>query len=71
MTDGLGFEALLILSLYLLSHILIGYWAFRSGRTWSARDYFLGGKTTGPVVLFFAMLATKFSGNTLCSSIRP
>ena len=62
--QGLGFEALILLSLYLLSHILIGYFAFRSGGTWVAKDYFLGGKTTGAVVLFFAMLATKFSGNT-------
>lgn len=61
---GLGFDALVILSLYLLSNILIGYFAYRSGETWTARDYFLGGKSTGAVVLFFAMLATKFSGNT-------
>ena len=62
--QGLGFEALIILSIYLLSNILIGYFAFRSGGTWVAKDYFLGGKTTGAIVLFFAMLATKFSGNT-------
>ncbi len=61
---GLGFDALLILSLYLLSNIFIGYFAYRSGETWTARDYFLGGKSTGALVLFFAMLATKFSGNT-------
>ena len=62
--QGLGFEALIILSVYLLSNVLIGYCAFRSGGTWVAKDYFLGGKTTGAIVLFFAMLATKFSGNT-------
>lgn len=61
---GLGFDALVILSLYLLSNIFIGYCAYRSGETWTARDYFLGGKSTGALVLFFAMLATKFSGNT-------
>ena len=61
---GLGFDALVILSIYLLSNILIGYCAYRSGETWNARDYFLGGKSTGALVLFFAMLATKFSGNT-------
>ncbi len=61
---GLGFDALVLLSLYLLSNILIGYFAYRSGNTWTARDYFLGGKSTGAIVLFFAMLATKFSGNT-------
>lgn len=66
MTDqaGLGFDALVILTLYLLSNIFIGYFAYRSGETWTARDYFLGGKRTGAIVLFFAMLATKFSGNT-------
>jgi SSS family transporter len=63
-TVGLGFDALIILSLYLLSNIFIGYFAYRSGETWTARDYFLGGKSTGALVLFFAMLATKFSGNT-------
>ncbi len=63
-TVGLGFDALIILSLYLLSNVFIGYFAYRSGETWTARDYFLGGKSTGALVLFFAMLATKFSGNT-------
>jgi uncharacterized sodium:solute symporter family permease YidK len=62
--SGLGFDALVLLTCYLLSNILIGYVAYRSGETWTARDYFLGGKSTGAVVLFFAMLATKFSGNT-------
>jgi SSS family transporter len=61
---GLGFEALALLTCYLLGSVLIGYFAYRSGETWTARDYFLGGKSTGAVVLFFAMLATKFSGNT-------
>ena len=61
---GLGFDALVILSIYLLSNVFIGYFAYRSGETWTARDYFLGGKNTGAVVLLFAMLATKFSGNT-------
>ena len=63
-TIGLGFGALVLLSVYLLSNLLIGFFAYRSGETWTARDYFLGGKTTGALVLFFAMLATKFSGNT-------
>ena len=63
-TVGLGFDALVLLSVYLLSNLLIGLLAYRSGETWTARDYFLGGKTTGALVLFFAMLATKFSGNT-------
>ena len=62
--SGLGFDAIVILTLYLSSNILIGYFAYRSGETWTARDYFLGGKSTGALVLFFAMLATKFSGNT-------
>lgn len=61
---GLGFGALVLLTVYLLGNLLIGYFAYRSGDTWKARDYFLGGKTTGALVLFFAMLATKFSGNT-------
>ncbi len=63
-TAGLGFDALVLLSVYLLSSLPIGFFAYRSGETWTARDYFLGGKTTGALVLFFAMLATKFSGNT-------
>ena len=44
---GLGFGALVLLSVYLLSNLLIGFFAYRSGETWTARDYFLGGKTTG------------------------
>ena len=43
---GLGFGALVLLSVYLLSNLLIGFFAYRSGETWTARDYFLGGKTT-------------------------
>lgn len=62
--EGLGFDALVLLTCYLLSNILIGYFAYRSGEMWTARDYFLGGKSTGAIVIFFAMLATKFSGNT-------
>jgi Na+/proline symporter len=62
--SGLGFDAIGLLTLYLLSNILIGYFAYRSGGAWTARDYFLGGKNTGAIVLFFAMLATKFSGNS-------
>ena len=46
-TVGLGFGALVLLSVYLLSNLLIGFFAYRSGETWAARDYFLGGKTTG------------------------
>ncbi len=61
---GLGFGALVLLTIYLSGNLLIGYCAYRSADTWKARDYFLGGKTTGALVLFFAMLATKFSGNT-------
>ena len=61
---GLRYGAFGILSIYMLANLLIGVFAHRAGTRWTARDYFLGGKTTGALVLFFAMLATKFSGNT-------
>ena len=59
-----GQTAVVILATYLVGTILIGYCAMRRNRSGSARDYFLGGKLTGAVVLFLTMQATQYSGNT-------
>ncbi len=64
MTDTLklGSEAVLILGLYLTATLVIGFLARSRGRM-TPGDYFLGGRTTGAVVLFFTMQATQYSGN--------
>ncbi|RMG53844.1 MAG: sodium:solute symporter family protein [Acidobacteria bacterium] len=49
---------------YLALSLLIGYLAHRREREHSPRDYFLGGKLTGPIVLFFTLFSTQYSGNT-------
>ncbi len=59
----LGTEALLVMVLYLMGTIGIGLYARSRARDDTPGDYFLGGKTTGAVVLFFTMQATQYSGN--------
>lgn len=49
---------------YLTLSLFIGYLAHRQEREHSPRDYFLGGKLTGPIVLFFTLFSTQYSGNT-------
>lgn len=64
MTDALrlGTEAMLILGLYLSATVVIGFLARTRGRM-TPGDYFLGGRSTGAVLLFFTMQATQYSGN--------
>ena len=59
----LGIESVVVLSLYLALTILIGFVANSRSRSHSPNDYFLGGKTTGALLLFFTMQATQYSGN--------
>jgi len=59
----LGIGAIVILLAYLLGTLLLGFWAMRRKRDYSARDYFLGSKLTGTIILFFTMQATQYSGN--------
>lgn len=51
---------IVLLVLYLLFLLLIGVYAQRITKS-TPEDYFLGGRTFGPVVIFFTMVATNFS----------
>ncbi len=51
--------------LYLCSLLVIGWYANRSSKEASARDYYLAGSSLGFVSLFFTLYATQYSGNTL------
>ena len=59
----LGIGAVIALLAYLAGNLLIGFWAMRRKKEESARDYFLGSKLTGAIILFFTMQATQYSGN--------
>ena len=62
-TLQLGIESIVVVSLYLVSTILIGFLANSRNRSQSPGDYFLGGRMTGALLLFFTMQATQYSGN--------
>lgn len=66
MTDTfvLGARSIVVLAAYMGAMILIGWIAKRRTRGQSTVDYFLGGKVTGALVLFFTMQATQLSGNS-------
>jgi SSS family solute:Na+ symporter/sodium/pantothenate symporter len=61
----LGPGALLVVTLYLLSMILIGWIGRKKRRGDSLSDFYLAGRSMGLVVLFFTLYATQYSGNTL------
>lgn len=60
----LGARSIIVLATYMGAMILIGWIAKRRTRGDSTVDYFLGGKLTGALVLFFTMQATQLSGNS-------
>lgn len=60
-----GQGGIAFLAIYLLSLLLIGFFANRSRQEKSLRDYYLAGSSLGPVALFFTLYATQYSGNTL------
>lgn len=69
MTGGiLGSAGLAVMLAYLVSLLLIGWWANRASREDSARDYYLAGSSLGMVSLFFTLYATQYSGNTLLAA---
>ncbi len=62
-TVQLGPEALFVLGLYLATTLAIGFVARTRRQSGAPEDYFLGGKATGALLLFFTMQATQYSGN--------
>lgn len=61
-----GVDSLIILAMYALMMILVGWLAGRGrdiGK--SVTDYYLAGRGLGMVTLFFTLYATQYSGNTV------
>ncbi|NVJ97409.1 MAG: sodium:solute symporter family protein [Alphaproteobacteria bacterium] len=50
---------------YLLSLLLIGWWANKARQSSSLNDYYLAGGSVGTTAMFFTLYATQYSGNTL------
>lgn len=51
---------ILIIAAFLLINVIFGLLAHRLGKH-SVDDYFLAGRSVGPIVLFFTLIATNFS----------
>ncbi|MDF1861385.1 MAG: sodium:solute symporter family protein [Verrucomicrobiales bacterium] len=67
MTDSVPFGTggLVFIGVYLLSLIGIGWLGKRASREKSLRDFYLGGKGVGFLVLWLTLFATQYSGNTI------
>jgi len=60
-----GPGALTFIGVYLLSLIVIGWLGHRARESNSMKDFYLGGRGVGFLVLFMTLYATQYSGNTL------
>jgi len=60
-----GPGALIVVSLYLLSMIGVGWIGRLKRQSNSMADFYLAGRSMGLVVLFLTLYATQYSGNTL------
>ncbi len=61
-----GPDAIIILSLYAVAMVAIGYFSGRGkslGK--SVSEYYLAGRNLGLITLFFTLYATQYSGNTV------
>lgn len=56
---------LLVIAGYLLSLLVIAFWSRRARRERTLADFYLGGRSLGPLVLFLTLYATQYSGLTL------
>ena len=67
MSDALPFgaDALIIVAIYVLSLLFIGFYAYRQRQTDDMHDFFLAGRNLGFTILFLTLYATQYSGNTL------
>lgn len=61
----LGNRALVVMGVYLVVMLGLGWIGRRSRKDESLRDFYLAGSTFGFVVLFLTLFATQYSGNTL------
>ena len=60
MTTPANMEVYLTIGAYLLITLAIGFIGYKKGNN-TPEDYFLAGRNTGPLVLFFTFVATNFS----------
>ena len=60
-----GTGALVVIGLYLLSMIGVGWVARKKRQSNSMADFYLAGRSMGLTVLFLTLYATQYSGNTL------
>jgi SSS family solute:Na+ symporter/sodium/pantothenate symporter len=60
----LGYGAWTFISIYLLSLLLIGWFAKKSRKEDTLSDFYLAGKGLGIGILFLTLFATQYSGNT-------
>ena len=67
MGEGLVFGpgALVVVGLYLVSMIGVGWIARKKRQSDSMADFYLAGRSLGLAVLFLTLYATQYSGNTL------
>lgn len=61
----LGSAGIVVLMLYMVSLLGIGWYGKTKQRDASAGDFYLGGKSLGFLVLLLTLYATQYSGNTL------
>ena len=62
---NLGPGALVVMGVYLVVLLGLGWAGKRSRKEESLRDFYLAGSSFGFVVLFLTLFATQYSGNTL------
>ncbi|REJ81574.1 MAG: hypothetical protein DWQ30_10695, partial [Acidobacteria bacterium] len=62
---ALGTPALLVLGVYLLLMLALGFLGRIRRQNDSLRDFYLAGEGFGFAVLFLTLFATQYSGNTL------
>ena len=60
----LGLGAWIFISCYLLSLLIIGWYAKKSRKENTLNDFYLAGGGLGFGVLFLTFFATQYSGNT-------
>ena len=60
-----GLDALIVVAIYVLSLLFIGFYAYRQRQTNDMQDFFLAGRNLGFTILFLTLYATQYSGNTL------
>ena len=58
-------SGIIVICIYILSLLLIGYIGKKASREYTLSDFFLAGRNMGFFVLFLTLYATQYSGNTL------